>query len=111
MGFGTAYNAEYLSIIGKVVIGIANLVKAASCAWALSSLVLFATEVKQHCPPFISKGDLVLKFLAIKGIVFFTFWQGIAVGVLTWTGQLNALEAYIDNQSAKYHMRPISLTS
>eukprot|EP00933_Yihiella_yeosuensis_P075858 TRINITY_DN85405_c0_g1_i1.p1 TRINITY_DN85405_c0_g1~~TRINITY_DN85405_c0_g1_i1.p1 ORF type:complete len:420 (+),score=72.35 TRINITY_DN85405_c0_g1_i1:38-1261(+) len=58
--------------------------KAASCATALYALTLFSHEVYYHLPSI----GLMLKFVAIKGIVFFTFWQGFVLALLKQTGIL-----------------------
>lgn len=69
--------------------------KAASCAWALNCLLLFAHQVHKHVPPC----GLFLKFLSIKGIVFFTFWQGFVLWLCYKTGRLDKFETFIVNRT------------
>eukprot|EP00929_Paragymnodinium_shiwhaense_P107607 TRINITY_DN73848_c0_g1_i1.p1 TRINITY_DN73848_c0_g1~~TRINITY_DN73848_c0_g1_i1.p1 ORF type:complete len:400 (-),score=50.28 TRINITY_DN73848_c0_g1_i1:77-1276(-) len=79
-----------------------NVVKAASCGWALTCLVLFAREVKHRVP----KCGLVLKFLSIKGIVFFTFWQGIVIFFLQHSGWLAIFEQFVQDKSRDLDLNP-----
>jgi len=72
-----------------------NVTKAASCAWALNCLLLFAHEVYAHVPPC----GLFLKFLSIKGIVFFTFWQGFVIWICERTGGFQRALHYVDEKS------------
>jgi hypothetical protein len=55
-----------------------------SVCFALYYLVLFyecmADELKPHKP--------LMKFLAIKGVIFFTFWQGIGIYILIYLGMI-----------------------
>lgn len=56
--------------------------KSLSCGWAMYNLVLFYHTVQSllgSCRP-------LLKFMSIKGIIFFTFWQGIVIFVLGHAG-------------------------
>lgn len=75
-----------------------NLMKAASCAWALNCLLLFAHEVYAHVPPC----GLFLKFLSIKGIVFFTFWQGFVIWCCQQTGAFEKARHYISEKSVEH---------
>jgi len=96
----TIWGSEQLGLITPEVFQavkvVANFAKAASCAWALTCLLLFAHEVYAHVPPC----GLPLKFLSIKGIVFFTFWQGFAIWVMMHTGALRHLRQYFSEKSA-----------
>jgi len=55
-----------------------RIVKAVSCGWAMYNLAMFYHQVHSHLEPF----SPVLKFLSIKGVIFFTFWQSIVIFVL-----------------------------
>lgn len=63
-----------------------------SVSMALYSLVLFyhvfANELAPHKP--------LAKFLCIKGIVFFSFWQGIMLEVLASAGVINSNHFWLD---------------
>lgn len=61
-----------------------KLVKSASCGWAMYNLGLFYHQVH---PQLVSIRP-VLKFLSIKGVIFFTFWQGIVIFVVDRTGAI-----------------------
>lgn len=79
-----------------------NLLKAASCAWALNCLFLLAHEVYEHVPPC----GLPLKFLSIKGIVFFTFWQGFVISCCQITGQFSRAQQYFTEKSKEQGIDP-----
>jgi len=55
-----------------------KLAKALSCAFAMYNLVLFYHQTHTH----LEHIRPVLKFLGIKGIVFFTFWQELIIAFL-----------------------------
>jgi len=78
-----------------------NGLKALSCAWALNCLLLFAREVKKDVPKELG---LVLKFLSIKGIVFFTFWQGIAIFWLQYVGWIQVFEKWTAEKATAYNL-------
>ncbi|CAN6183488.1 unnamed protein product [Urochloa humidicola] len=63
-----------------------------SVSMALYALVLFyhlfAKELAPHKP--------LAKFLCIKGIVFFSFWQGIALDILTQVGVIQSHHFWLD---------------
>lgn len=63
-----------------------------SVSMALYSLVLFyhvfANELAPHKP--------LAKFLCIKGIVFFSFWQGVALDVLVSAGVIKSHHFWLD---------------
>jgi len=63
-----------------------------SVSMALYALVLFyhlfAKELAPHKP--------LAKFLCIKGIVFFSFWQGFALDVLTEVGVIQSHHFWLD---------------
>lgn len=44
----------------------------------------FELELKPHSP--------VLKFMVIKGVIFFTFWQSVAIIILGWLGVIPSTE-------------------
>jgi hypothetical protein len=62
------------------------LVRNASQLLAMYSLLLFYRAARAPLRPFRPLG----KFAALKGIVFFTFWQGVLVTYLGWRGALPA---------------------
>lgn len=76
--------------------------KVVSCAYALNCLLLFAHEIYAHIPPC----NLFLKFLSIKGIVFFTFWQGFVIWILQERGLLARAEDYITEKTIAKGMDP-----
>jgi len=55
-----------------------KLAKALSCAFAMYNLVLFYHQTHTH----LEHIRPVLKFMGIKGIVFFTFWQELVIALL-----------------------------
>mmetsp|Transcript_40155 Transcript_40155/g.93299 ORF Transcript_40155/g.93299 Transcript_40155/m.93299 type:complete len:370 (-) Transcript_40155:156-1265(-) len=80
-----------------------DIVKSMSCGWALNCIVLFSHEVYNLLPNL----RLFLKFLSIKGIVFFTFWQAITINVLQQTGRLSSLEDYVKNKAQESDLREL----
>lgn len=72
-----------------------NVLKALSCGWALTCLLLFAHLVKDLVP----SCGLTGKFLSIKGIVFFTFWQGFAIWVLQRTGEFAIFQSWVTGKA------------
>ncbi|KNA08074.1 hypothetical protein SOVF_165820 [Spinacia oleracea] len=63
-----------------------------SVSLALYSLVafyhVFAKELEPHKP--------LVKFLCVKGIVFFCFWQGIVLEMLVAAGIIRSRRAWLD---------------
>ena len=57
----------------------AMLIKSLACAWAMYNLAVLYHMAQDE----LDQIDPLLKFLSIKGIVFFTFWQGL---VIFWLG-------------------------
>mmetsp|Transcript_93891 Transcript_93891/g.269121 ORF Transcript_93891/g.269121 Transcript_93891/m.269121 type:complete len:394 (-) Transcript_93891:88-1269(-) len=83
--------------VSLVVKALPNLMKAVSCAFALSCLLLFAHDVKDLVP----SCGLAGKFLSIKGIVFFTFWQGFVIRLSQRTGQFGAVQQALTKKALK----------
>ncbi|ELU16171.1 hypothetical protein CAPTEDRAFT_150459 [Capitella teleta] len=82
--FKTAYS--YLVVINNM-----------SQALAMYCLVLFYTATKDELAPMRP----LAKFLCIKAIVFFSFWQGVLIAILVQTGVITAdpdSEFYPDTQ-------------
>lgn len=66
-------------------------VRSLSQSWAIYCLILFYMALRKQ--PSGSEGQLkfdhirpVSKFLCIKGVVFFTYWQSIVITVVVWIG-------------------------
>lgn len=58
--------------------------KSASCGWAMYNLGLFYHQVHSR----LASIRPVLKFMSIKGVIFFTFWQGIVIFAIDKTGAI-----------------------
>ena len=54
--------------------------------WALYCLLMFYVALKQELAPF----NPVLKFVIVKAVVFFCFWQGMGLGLLAYMGYIQA---------------------
>merc|ERR1719329_1471504 len=54
-----------------------NIFKSISAMWALYNLGVFYHELHDE----LRGMNAVWKFLSIKGIVFFTFWQGVVISI------------------------------
>lgn len=52
--------------------------------WALYCLVMFYVALKNELAPF----NPVLKFVIVKAVVFFCFWQGMGLGLLAYMGYI-----------------------
>jgi len=62
-----------------------NLILSGSMSWALYCLVMLYRAIKED----LKDWNLIGKFLCIKGVVFFTFWQGIVIIVIQHYGGLS----------------------
>merc|ERR1719282_522578 len=77
-------------------------IKSISCGWAMYNLVMFYHKVQ----PLLVNFRPLLKFISIKGIIFFTFWQGI---VIFFLGHLGAIPDKFENSSGEvWHRREIA---
>jgi len=81
---------DNISITGTMVNRSTNAVKSASnlfASWLVSMyfLVLFYHVTKNELKPF----NPVSKFLCIKLVIMFAFWQGVVIALLGWFGVLN----------------------
>jgi len=85
----------------QIINGFLSGVKAVSCGWALYCITLFAHEVYEHLP---NQGNLMLKFVSIKGIVFLTFWQGFMIAILQHMGILEEMQADIAKRAQVDHL-------
>ena len=52
--------------------------------WALYCLVMFYVVLREELAPY----NPVLKFVIVKAVVFFCFWQGMLLGVLAYMGYI-----------------------
>lgn len=61
-----------------------KVVKSASCGCAMYNLGQLYHKARVHLGPI----EPVLKFLSIKGVIFFVFWQGIVIAILGNAGTI-----------------------
>ncbi len=66
----------------------------ASVTVALYALVLFYIAAKEELEIF----NPLAKFLCVKAILFFSFWQSIAIALLTHFGVLNSIGSWSQHQ-------------
>lgn len=60
-------------------------------------LVLFYMPIEEELKPFRP----VPKFLCIKTVIFFSFWQGVLLAFLVWVGAIQEQEGWtVDNLSS-----------
>lgn len=52
--------------------------------WALYCLVMFYVALREELAPY----NPVLKFVIVKAVVFFCFWQGMLLGILAYMGYI-----------------------
>ncbi|XP_054816770.1 uncharacterized protein LOC129316389 [Prosopis cineraria] len=83
---------QYLGVYPSWVSWTFTIILNVSVTLALYSLVvfyhMFAKELALHNP--------LAKFLCIKGIVFFCYWQGIALQILAALGIIRSLYSWLD---------------
>jgi len=79
----------------KILKCVPNGLKALSCGWALYCLTLFAHELYSAIPQM----RLFLKFISIKGIVFFTFWQAFMISLVSKLGFIEQFSQWISTHS------------
>jgi len=58
--------------------------------WAMYCLILFGSAVKEELAPI----KPVAKFLCVKAIVFFTFWQGMVIAALERFGYIRKKDSW-----------------
>lgn len=84
--FSPKYGYLYVTIIDNTSITI-----------ALYFLVVFYMPIADELKPF----RVIPKFLCIKTVIFFAFWQGVLVAFLVWVGAIKADEDWtVQNFSA-----------
>ena len=78
-------DGEFSAVVGYPYIAFVN-----NCSqiWALYCLVLFFLATKEELEPI----SPLPKFLCIKAIVFFTFWQSVVVAILVKSGLIESWE-------------------
>merc|ERR1711879_1030148 len=77
--------AAWVHVNGEAYTKVAlQIVKSISCGCAMYNLGLFYHKVRHHLEPI----HPVLKFLSIKGVIFFTFWRGIVLWMLGCLGAI-----------------------
>ena len=52
--------------------------------WAIYCLITFYYATREELSPF----NPVLKFVIVKAVVFFCFWQGMILGVIAYMGYI-----------------------
>eukprot|EP01090_Pellita_catalonica_P010804 TRINITY_DN22249_c0_g1_i1.p1 TRINITY_DN22249_c0_g1~~TRINITY_DN22249_c0_g1_i1.p1 ORF type:complete len:399 (-),score=58.04 TRINITY_DN22249_c0_g1_i1:57-1199(-) len=77
------YNRGYLYV---------TIIDNASITIAMYFLVLFYTVTKEELKPF----KPVAKFLCIKAVILFSFWQGVIIAVISYFGLLHATEDWTE---------------
>jgi len=76
-----------------------KITKSISCGWAMYNLVMFYHKVQ----PLLKNFKPLLKFMSIKGIIFFTFWQGI---VFFFLGHLGVIPDKMEDSAGEVWHRP-----
>ncbi|ETN98593.1 transmembrane protein 34 [Reticulomyxa filosa] len=76
-----------------------------SQTWAIYCLALFYVALKKQSHDsegyqIFMKLKPVNKFLCVKGIVFFTYWQSVLIAGLVWLGLLKRTEKWDENSIA-----------
>mmetsp|Transcript_127353 Transcript_127353/g.224246 ORF Transcript_127353/g.224246 Transcript_127353/m.224246 type:complete len:384 (+) Transcript_127353:94-1245(+) len=95
---------EDKGLLHKALVGVPDQFKACSNGWALYCLVLFAHTASDVFP----RARFGCKVLAIKGIVFFTFWQEKVITVLYHSGMLDKLLRLLNELAKKLQMGEIT---
>lgn len=67
-----------------------SLINATSQMWALYCLVLMYQACKSELAPIRP----LAKFLCIKGVIFFTYWQSVGIAILQSMGLIKAKESW-----------------
>jgi len=75
----------YLTIIDNLSIG-----------FSLYYLVLFYVAVQEELEQF----KPIPKFLAIKAVVFFTFWQGVLLAILSYFGLIGSIGSWKEDNTS-----------
>jgi len=84
----SAYNEEELFLANNAYLWL-TVIENCSITLSLYYLVLYYLAVKEELAPFRPVG----KFLCIKAVIFFSFWQGVAINLLANFGLVHSTKS------------------